>query len=275
MAAKTPMRLKSSNRGRSYEDDDGPGPGGGMWMPQSPDPTLLTTQAVDKAVTSFKEDLVTRFSAMSEATKLVREQHDRLVADVPIQLEKSLRSMREFLTSEMAVIQQSIIALDLVSKEKFLGIAIQFEERDKRTEQLSQTQKEATNALSLASSTAVAAALQAQKESAGAQNESNAAAVAKSEAAFTKQIDQITVLITAIQKSQDDKMNDIKSQLTIVGSRLDRGEGNITGIALNRSQEHETRVEHSGNANNSIAIVAAVISAIAFVGMLVIALLPH
>ena len=46
----------------------------------------------------------------------------------------------------------------------------QFAERDKRTEQLS-----------LADKTAIAAALQAQKEAAGAQNESNTAAINKME----------------------------------------------------------------------------------------------
>jgi hypothetical protein len=61
--------------------------------------------------------------------------------------------------------------------ERFSSIALQFEERDKRTEQLS-----------VADKTAIAAALQAQKEAAGAQNESNTAAVAKIETNFDNKL---------------------------------------------------------------------------------------
>src|ERR1700685_2775837 len=74
-----------------------------------------------------------------------------------------------------------VAKLQELHEEKFASIATQFAERDKRTEQLS-----------LADKTAIAAALQAQKEAAGAQNEANAAAIAKSEAGVTKQIAQIT-----------------------------------------------------------------------------------
>lgn len=231
----------------------------------NPDPTLLTTRLVDKAVLALRDELGTRFESMAEATKLVRDQHTKLVDDVPIQLAKAVLSLREYLSSEMGTISQTITSLESVSKERFSGISIQFEERDRRTEQLSQAQKEAANALSLASATAIAAALQAQKEAAGAQNDSNAASITKSEAAFTKQIDQITVLITAIQKGNDDKTNDLKASIATLASRIDRGEGSTSGIEANRALGYDERTERRGNTSSTTAIVSAVVAGMSLI----------
>jgi hypothetical protein len=96
--------------------------------------------------------------------------------------------------------------------EKFLSIQKQFDERDVRTDQAA-----------IATKIAVDAALQAQKEAAGAQNESNAAAIAKSEAATAKQIDGIVALLGGSNKASDEKISDLKS-------RLDRGDGGWTAV---------------------------------------------
>jgi len=80
-------------------------------------------------------------------------------------------------------------------------------DRDKRTEQLG-----------LADKTAIAAALQAQKEAAGAQIEMSAAANAKMETTFSKQIEQTQALLQEVRRSTDSKIDDLKS-------RLDKGEG--------------------------------------------------
>jgi hypothetical protein len=304
-------------------ESEGPDPRGVTesigWVPR-PDPTVMTQQAVDRAITQLKLQLDSQFAAIHEATRLVREDYIRII---PAQVDRAVLSLREVLeskidqgdinltrihdtindkiasiyvkmeeaekrrldaaswseksivvaleaqktntTSQMQLAIERVDKLDSVAAEQFARIATQFEERDKRTEQLSQTQKEATNALSLASSTAVAAALQAQKESAGAQNDSNAAAVAKSEAAFTKQIDQITVLVQQIQKGNDDKVSDLKMQIAQLASRLDRGEGNISGIEINRARERDARTEYTGTAHNGIAIISAVIAGLALV----------
>jgi hypothetical protein len=101
------------------------------------------------------------------------------------------------------IVRDEVANIQALHDEKFASITLQFAERDKRTEQLS-----------IADKTAIAAALQAQKEAAGAQNEANAAAIAKSEAGFTKQIDQITTLISAGAKASDDKIDDIKDRLS-------------------------------------------------------------
>src|SRR4030095_3859037 len=58
----------------------------------------------------------------------------------------------------------------------------------------------------------------------GEQNKSSALAIAKSEAATTKQIDQLSVLIQTMTKAFDDKISDLKD-------RFNRLEGHGTGIS--------------------------------------------
>ena len=109
-------------------------------------------------------------------------------------------------------------------REKFRSIEVQFKERDTRTEQTSRDSK-----------VAVDAALSAQVKSVDAQNISNSLAISKSEAGFTKQIDQIGALIQATGKATDDKIDDIKTRLNSIevrtnafGKPLD-GQGRCVG----------------------------------------------
>lgn len=147
-----------------------------------PDPTLLTTENLRREIANLKELQETRLSASKADTIAL---HDLLLAKIEV--------------------------LSSVTAQQFEGIAIQFAERDKRTEQLS-----------LADKTAIAAALQAQKEAAGAQNESNAASVTKQEAAFTKLLDQNQTLFQTAMSALTTQLNDVKS-------RLDKGEGQSSG----------------------------------------------
>lgn len=150
-----------------------------------PDPTVLTTELTQREISALKELIFTRLDGIDSTIELQQEQ----------------------ISARAAAIRDEVQHLKDVFGEKFTSIATQFIERDKRTEQLS-----------IADKTAIAAALQAQKEAAGASNESIAASIAKSEAGFTKQIDQIGSSIGTLSRTFDDKINDVKS-------RLDKGEG--------------------------------------------------
>lgn len=162
-----------------------------------PDPTVLTTQqlqreiatsreVVETLVRGIREVFETRLDGMDVAVVLLQQAKDRL----PSLIDDAVRQLQE------------------VHEEKFSSIKTQFAERDTRTEQTSRDSK-----------VAVDAALQAAKEAVGEQNKSNALAIAKSEATFTKQIDQIGVLISTMQKGIDDKIDDIKSRLQAIESQ--------------------------------------------------------
>ena len=126
------------------------------------------------------------------------------------QLHRELGILREFLEARLE-------GMDKVFTERFIGVQKQFDERDARTA-----------GAAVAGTTAVNAALQAQKEAAGAQNNSLIASITKSEAATVKQIDGILALLASNSTSLADK-------ITTVNARLDRGDGAASGVEHKRS----------------------------------------
>jgi len=150
------------------------------WRPV-PDPTVLTTQQLLREIQALKELLESRLNSYDKAILLLQDLANR---------------------------QPSISEAVAKFEEQFRGIETQFKERDIRVEQ---TAKE--------SKVAVDAAFSAQKEAVSEQNKSGAAAIAKSEATTTKQIDAIVLLIQANTKAADEKFDDVKNRLTAIEGR--------------------------------------------------------
>lgn len=167
-----------------------------------PDPTLLTTEALRREIGNLKELIVVRLDS-----------NDKAIALVQVATDTSVNNLHSLIIAK-------IERLADVTAQRFEGIAIQFAERDKRTEQLS-----------LADKTAIAAALQAQKEAAGAQNESNAASVLKQEAAFTKLLDQTQALFQTSMSALTTQLNDLKSRLD-TGEGQSKGKGDLWGFIV-------------------------------------------
>lgn len=197
-------------------------------------PEIVKKEHIAHAIGSIKElfdtkldVLTTRITAMDQAQELLRAN----VNQVP--------STADRLTSQ----------LKEVMEEKFTSVETQFKERDVRTEQDKTSTK-----------VAVDAALSAQKEAAGAQNDSNTKAIEKSEAATAKQIDGIQALLKSNFDALNDKITDLKG-------RIDRGEG------VSSNQRDAVSISHGSN-SNTIAIVAAVIAALAVVGSILMNI-PH
>jgi hypothetical protein len=177
----------------------------------NPDPTVRTVEQLQRDIGATREIVeskidgnhnvvMARFAAMDKAIELLQRSTDRQPQHVKDEVNKL-----EALHSEKFRSQDEQMRIQLA------GISIQFAERDKRTEQLS-----------LADKTAIAAALQAQKEAAGAQNESNAAANAKMEANFSKLIEQGQTLTMEVRRNTEVQITDLKS-------RMDKGEGAVKG----------------------------------------------
>lgn len=194
-----------------------------------PDPTILTTENLRREIANLKEQINSRLDLNDKAIAIDRVSNDAAIGNLH------------------ELILANIETLEKVTAQRFDGIAIQFTERDKRTEQLS-----------LADKTAIAAALQAQKEAAGAQNESNAASVLKQEAAFTKLLDQTQALFQTSMSALTTQINDLKS-------RLDTGEGR--GMATSESKQ-----DRSTDKGQSLVMVSIAIALAAFVFAVVMAL---
>lgn len=127
-----------------------------------PDPTILTTQALEKSVSTLKELILTRLEEIDKATQILARRADKVPSDVDIAV-NNLRALHA---------------------EKFAGIEKQFQERDVRTEQLA-----------AAGQLAIKDALQAAKELVNSQNTSNEKAIGKNEGNTTKLLDNLDVKI--------------------------------------------------------------------------------
>jgi hypothetical protein len=137
-------------------------------------------------------------------------------------------------------IREQIAHLKELHNERFSSIALQFTERDTRTDQAARASKEALDA-----------ALLAAKELVGNQNAANVEAAAKAEASFTKQIDQIATIIATMEKAINDRLLELKE-------RIDRGEGQGQGAGEQRA---ERRLD-IGQVIAALAVIVAVIAVI-------------
>jgi len=204
-----------------------------------PDPSLITAQEIAKARGELREEYKTAIAVITDkaenALNLTRQVIEtRLNAmDTAAQLlSENVNRVPTFLDRESSRLEKLFEEKLTGMQTKFDGIQLQFRERDIRTDQDK-----------IAASTAVNAALQAQKEAAGAQNESNAAAITKSENSFTKEIDGLKSLINTVRDA-------IQSDVANLTGRLDRGEGITTG-------GKEMRSEHRLDTGQLIAWIVA------------------
>jgi hypothetical protein len=158
-------------------------PGTG-WTP-IPDPTALTTQQLLRELGALRELIGARLDGMDRAATVLSETVNR----TPTVIQTEISHVRELVD------------------ERFTSIALQFRERDTRTEQAAKAGKEALDA-----------ALLAAKELVTQQNEANRGEAAKTEQNFTKQID-----------AQAARIDELKE-------RIDRGEGSASGSAQTRTE---------------------------------------
>jgi hypothetical protein len=202
-------------------------PGGG-WVPV-PDPTKLTTEQLRRELATQREILEAQLQTLDAALEA------RLDA-----MDKANTLRLDAIRSVPATIREQIEHLKELHNERFGSIALQFAERDTRTDQAANTQKQALDA-----------ALLAAKELVGQQNAANVEAAAKAEASFTKQIDQIGTIIQTMEKAINDRLLELKE-------RIDRGEGQGEGAGAQRA---ERRLD-VGQVIAALAVIVAVIAVV-------------
>lgn len=191
-----------------------------------PDPTTLTTEAVDRASDQWRRDLnntqaiiETRLAAMDAATML------RLEAIVGIrpQTERLIAHAVDVTTERFASLRVEIAALHGLMDEKFASVGKQFAERDTRSEREGRDNK-----------LAVDAAFAAQEKQAKAQNESNTEAIRKSETATSETIKTNGELAMASISAQGEKIDELNKRLTASESRMQ-------GVAESRRDHYSDR----------------------------------
>jgi TolA-binding protein len=242
------------------------------------DPQALMQAIADRTALNLRSELITKIDAMEKAVVLW---HDDLVR-VPTEVQKSVAAVREILEQvilrsksevhddlsnkieksfgEIVKLNGKIATLSEVSEERFKSIQIQFT-----------LLKQATEQLDLANKTAIAAALQAQKESAGETQKSSQAAIAKSETSTSEAIKALTTTFQVAISALTDRYNDLKS-------RLDRGEGKssqsdpaierMNALLIELSNKSREGAGHTAGVSQSTGLLIAVAGLVVAAGVL-------
>jgi len=177
----------------------------------------------------IEDKLTTRLDSMDKATELLNDNFTR----VPTDTDKQIKQL------EM-LMDEKFNGVDI----KFESVAQQFRERDVRVEQSAQQTK-----------VAVDAALQAAKEASGESNKAFTLSINKSEAATTKQIDQLNAgFQTAI--------SGISGQISDVKDRVAR----IENLAVGRNEAETTQRNNTTSTQGSLGLwITVAVAATGFV----------
>jgi hypothetical protein len=205
----------------------------------------LLTREIDRAEETRKEALSSAEATTTTALNKAENTLQVSLAAAKSEVQQALTEAEKRVNEKLAETASNLLALN---EEKFSSIAKQFTERDVRTEQAASATK-----------IAVDAALLAQKELVNAQNISNAAALAKSEVGFVKEIDGLKALLTTTTNSLNDK-------ISALSSRVDRGE---VGVASQRTQKEDTRADTSQTLTFAGLVFLAISVAIAAVALFI------
>jgi hypothetical protein len=200
--------------------------------PASIDPSSLTTAQLQREIAALEKLATQRMDAIEQA---VRVAHENLVR-VPTEVDKAIGHLKEVMLGKIEVMD-----------EKFFSVQTQFVERDVRAKQSSEDQK-----------VAIGAALQAAKEAVGEQNKSSSLAISKSEAATTKQIEQIVTLIQSTNAGILTQISDIKDNVTRLQSE-DKG-------------ERDAKTTQQTSNMSTVSIVGLILGSLIGVGGIVIGL---
>ncbi len=189
----------------------------------NPDPSIITTQQIDRAVSNLEHRINARLDGIDKATDSFHADLTR----VPTLLDRSITGLRELLETRLRCMEEDISRLheydnkreiaikaqithlnDLmiskldelasVTDERFRRVDGQFDERDTRTDQRAGDTK-----------LAVDAAFAASKE-----------ATVEIKTGFTKQIDAMSAMIDTKTKNADDKIIDLKDSQQSLSGRL-------------------------------------------------------
>jgi hypothetical protein len=210
----------------------------------------VVSDMVERAVGNSTAVLNARIDGIEHGIELFQADLVR----VPTSVDRAIVGLRELIESRLERNAS-------VSDERFARVDSQFVEMNKRGDQLT-----------LANSTAIAAALQAQKEAAYEAQKSSAAAIAKAETATSESIKQLQVLFQTSIAALNTQVLDVKS-------RLDKGEGvaisRVSAVADNRYEHTNQREDTRESRSMLFAVIGTTIGLAALITTIVLAIVPH
>lgn len=194
----------------------------------------LLHEIVERAVKNATDLFEARMRGIDDG---ITKFHEDLVR-VPTTLDRSITSLRELLEARL-------VRNADVTQQQFNRVDQLLIERDKRVDQMLIERDKRLDQSTVASSTAIAAALQAQKEAAMETQKASNIAIAKAEVATAESIKQLQTLFqTAI--------GGLTTQVADVKSRLDKGEAGMLSTKEAKVDFREDRHQDRSMTFNSI-----------------------
>jgi hypothetical protein len=195
-------------------EDPGDGEMSGAYQPSNipiPDPSLITARLIAEVRADLREEFREALRSQHElliSTGVSRHEKAMLRIDA---VERAAHVFEENLNRVPTNLDREIHRLEALFAERLSAVGIRIDTFHTLADALRANAKEA-----------VAAALVALKEMTAVQHAAYAAAVDKGEAATTKEIDGIKVLIASTSKAFDTEISNLTD-------RLNRGEGALVG----------------------------------------------
>jgi hypothetical protein len=229
----------------------------------NPDPSAVTSDAIDRRVQNSEDKINARIDGMSKAVEVFQADLTR----VPTQLDRAIISLRDLLEARLVAIEadikgvhkaidsrdstvatmishlrdlvfEKIEKLAEVTRQQFIGIDSQFAERDTRTDQRAGDTK-----------LAVDAAFAAAKE-----------ATSKIEAGFTKSIDGQQDLLNNTTQATNDKISDLKDRVTAIENRT-------IGLTAANSGNRDVSNDASARTFSMLSIAVSIISVVVVIAI--------
>ncbi len=234
-----------------------------------PDPTALTAAAVSQAseqlrreISNLREILEAQIHGNTRSIDAAREERFQQLNTAHAEVDAAEARFSEKVTAaadaSLREIERMNVAVDLkvahlqeLHETKFESVALQFKERDTRSERESRDNK-----------VAVDAAFAAQKEAASEQNKSNTLAIDKSEKATAETLNKQADLFKSTTDALDGKIEDAKQIVNKMDTRLTAIESR--GVVI-----RETQTQSNWGISTVIAAISALISLAALVVVLV------
>jgi hypothetical protein len=247
----------------------------------NPDPSAMTSEAIDRRVENSAAVINAELKGMEKAVNVFQSDLTR----VPTQLDRAVVGLRDLIEARLCSIENRFAglenllttkidanktvvdtrltgmdkAVDLLQKLNDMMIPAFVREQVEQLKNLHNTKfegvqtqftllKQATEQLDLANKTAIAAALQAQKESAGETQKSSKEAIAKSEASTSESIKGLTSTFSVAITGATNQTSDLKDRMTAMENRT-------AGIT---SAQHDSRESRTSNLSSGYYVVATI-----------------